>query len=143
MMKKLAVEKLAELVLEKIIVKVKSIPVIVVKDNLKEEIVETMRLFFSVRGEYQREEGEKEPMRPPTITSFGTIPSMPEKLSGSEVCIIAVDDGCHYAKPRSVCMPHQIYMDKLEKLLKEGDVFIFPASKALRVKRDGKRIWIE
>jgi len=86
---------------------------------------------------------EDDKLTKPVTTSFGVIPAMPEALSKSEVCIIAVDDGCHYAKPRSVRMPHQLYMEDLKKLLKEGDVLIFPASKAYKVKREGKRIWIE
>jgi len=88
-------------------------------------------------------EKKKREMTNCLMTHFGVIPRMPKELHDSEVCIIAVDDGCHYAKPRSVRMPHQLYTEDLEKLLEEGDVFIFPASKSFRVKRDGKKIWIE
>lgn len=86
---------------------------------------------------------EDDKLTKPLQTGFGIIPAMPKSLSASEVCIIAVDDGCHYAKPTSVCMPHQLYLEKLEKLLEEGDVFIYPASRAFRVKKEGKKVWIE
>jgi len=78
------------------------------------------------------------------LTTFGLIPRMPERLSKSGRCIIAVlpKRGLQ-AEPRSICLPHQLYVEKLEELLKEGEVIIFPASKSCTVKKDGKRVWIE
>ena len=86
----------------------------------------------------------EEKIRKELLTSFGLLPQMPENLSASDVCIIAVlPKFKHQAEPRMISMPHQLYVEKLEKLLEEGDVFIFPASKSYTVKKDGKRIWIE
>lgn len=86
----------------------------------------------------------KEKIHKELLTSFGLIPRMPERLSKSGRCIIAVlPKYGHHAEPRSICMPHQLYVEKLEELLKEGEVFIFPASKSYTVKKDGKRVWIE
>jgi len=83
-------------------------------------------------------------VRKETLTTFGLIPQMPERLSKSGRCIIAVlPKFGHQAEPRMICMPHQLYVEKLEKLLEEGEVFIFPASKSCTVKKDGKRVWIE
>jgi len=80
-------------------------------------------------------------------TSFGLIPEMPEELRGSELVIIAVFKKFgNQAELHSICMPHQLYVEKLNRILKEKDVtgiWIYPASKAFPVKVDGKKVWID
>jgi len=96
--------------------------------------------------EVAEEEAEDESENPKRelSTSFGLIPQMPQRLSACGRCIIAVSSKHgHGAEPRSICMPHQLYVEKLEKLLEKGEVFVFTASKSYRVKKDGKRVWIE
>lgn len=87
----------------------------------------------------------REEIQHPIQTSFGLIPEMPMELARSRVVIIAVRKvGEHQPTVVNVCMPHQLYVEKLQKYYDEGAeaILVYPASLPLSVKRDGKKIWI-
>lgn len=108
----------------------------------KEEWIGVLSRTIAIVEKEDKDESKK-PCKE-LLTSFGLIPRMPNRLSACGRCIIAVSPKFgHHAEPRTICMPHQLYVEKLEKLLEEGEVFIFTASKGYKVKKDGKRVWIE
>ena len=88
----------------------------------------------------------EEEIQHPVQTVFGLIPEMPMKLAKSEVVIISIRKiGEHQPHPVNVCMPHQLYVEKLKRYFEEGaeNIYIYPAKLGMPVKRDGKKVWIE
>lgn len=64
-------------------------------------------------------------------TSFGRVLRLPKKLAQAPVVIICVNDNTGLV-PVYLCMPHQVYKEKIVELLKQypgtKNVTIIPAS---------------